>query len=241
MLRCCDAVAMAVSWVLIHSPLVGPATWNAMSTSLADSGIECRVPDLRPALLAGPPYWSRQVEVIASSAAGGGPAVLVGHSGAGPLLAAAGQAVGPVAGYVFIDAGLPTAGRSWTQSAPGELVEQLRSMRVDGWLPPWSQWWGEEGLTRLLPDPETRDAFASDCRPLPWAMFEERHPTVPSWPDAPCGYVRLSTAYQGAADQARARGWPTIELDAYHLAMLADPETVLVPLLELARRLVDEP
>ncbi len=231
---------MAIPWVLIHSPLVAPATWDVLSATLADGGIDCRVPDLRPTLLEGPPYWQRQVEAIASSAAAGGPAVLIGHSGAGPLLPAAGQAAGTVAGYVFMDAGLPTPGQSWTQSAPREHVEQLKSMRVDGWLPPWSQWWGQEGLASLLPDPKTRDAFAGECLPLPWAMFEEPHPTVPSWPDAPCGYLRLSTAYQDAADRARAWGWPTIEVDADHLAMVTGPETVRTALLELVRRLVDQ-
>lgn len=101
--------------------------------------------------------------------------------------------------------------------------------------------WEQEGLASLLPDPKMREAFAGDCPPLPWAMFEEPHPTVPSWPDAPCGYLRLSTAYQGAVDQARAQGWPTIEVDAHHLAMVTDPETVLVPLLALVQRLVDQP
>lgn len=232
---------MAVSLVLIHSPLVGPATWDVLSATLTGRGIDCCVPDLRPALLEGPPYWPRQVQAIASSAAGGKSPIMVGHSGAGPLLAAAGQAMGTVAGYVFIDAGLPTPGRGWTQSAPGELVEQLRSLRVDGWLPPWSRWWGQDGLASLMPDPKMRDVFAGDCPPLPWAMFEEPHPTVPSWPDAPCGYLQLSAAYQGAADQARARGWPTIEVDAHHLAMVTDPETVRAPLLELAQRLVEQP
>lgn len=51
----------------------------------------------------------------------------------------------------------------------------------------------------------------------------------------------LSTAYQDAADQARARGWPTFEVDAHHLAMVTDQETVLTALLKLVGRLVDQP
>jgi hypothetical protein len=67
------------------------------------------VPDLTGTLAAGPPYCSRQAEVIASSAAAK-PAILIGHSGAGPLLAAAGAIIEQVRGYIFVDAGLPTPG-----------------------------------------------------------------------------------------------------------------------------------
>jgi hypothetical protein len=53
----------------------------------------------------------------------GRPTILVGHSGAGPLLAAMGESLGCVEGYVFVDAGLPHPGRSWFDSAPPELAE----------------------------------------------------------------------------------------------------------------------
>ena len=43
------------------------------------------VPDLTGTVAAGPPYCPRQAEAIASRAFGQ-PAILIGHSGAGPLL-----------------------------------------------------------------------------------------------------------------------------------------------------------
>jgi hypothetical protein len=39
------------------------------------------------------------------------------------------------------------------ETAPPELADQLRAMATDGWLPPWSDWWGADDLTELLPDP----------------------------------------------------------------------------------------
>jgi hypothetical protein len=56
------------------------------------------VPDLTGTVAAGPPYCSRQAEVTASSPSGQ-PAILIGHSGAGSLLAAAGAIIEQVRGY----------------------------------------------------------------------------------------------------------------------------------------------
>lgn len=231
---------MSVPLVLVHSPLVGPGTWQALAEAIREGGHEVLVPDLRAILTAGPPYWSRQVDAIVDSAAGR-PVVLVGHSGAGPLLASAGAVLDRVVGYVFVDAGLPSSGQSWLDSAPPELAEQLRGMAAAGWLPPWSAWWGEEGLVELLPDAELRESFAAGCPRLPLAMFEEVQPSVPGWPDAPCAYLRLSDAYREPAERARALGWPVAELATHHLAMLSHPELLLGPLLDLVRRLEGQP
>src|ERR1700733_3030351 len=81
--------------LLVHSPLVGCGTWEPVARDLAGNGYAVTVPDL-----AGPPYPLRLARVIADSAAGR-PAVLIGHSRAGPLLAAAGTMLGEaIRGYV---------------------------------------------------------------------------------------------------------------------------------------------
>lgn len=123
------------------------------------------------------------------------------------------------------------------ETAPPELAGQIRAMANDGWLPPWSEWWGTEGLADLLPDPVVRERFAADCPRLPVAMFEEIQPPAPGWPDAPCAYLRLSEAYQEPAEQAKALGWPVTQLAIHHLAMLTSPELVRDPLLELLREI----
>lgn len=235
----CDAWGMPVPLMLGHSPLVGPTTWKALARAIRERGHEVLVPDLTASLTDGTPYWSRQVDAIADSAAGR-QVILVGHSGAGPLLAIAGDTLDQVKGYVFIDAGLPFPGRSWLETAPPALADQLRAMANDGWLPPWSEWWGADGLAELLPDPEVRKRFAAGCPRLPMAMFEEVQPPVPGWPDAGCAYLRLSAAYQEPAERAKALGWPMTELASHHLAVLTDPELVVGPLLDLVRQLQRE-
>lgn len=228
---------MAVRLTLVHSPLVGPAAWEAVAAGVARLGHQVAVPDLTATLSQGPPYATRQVDSVARSV-GQEDTVLVGHSGAGPLLAPAGDACGgAVRGCVYVDAGLPTPGRSWLQSAPPELASQVQGMAQDGWLPPWSLWWGSDALVELLPDDETRERFAADCPPLPMAMFEEALPPSPGWAGRPSAYLRLSDAYREPADQAKRLGWPVTCLHGHHLSVLTQPDLVVEALLDLIARL----
>lgn len=220
--------------VLVHSPLVGPQTWELVAPALAEHGYQVRVPDLSGTVAGGLPYYARQVAAIAGSASGG-PAVLVGHSGAGPLLASAGVRLGQLRGYVFVDAGLPTPGLTWMQTVPADLAAQLREMAgADGWLPPWPRWWPDEVFAELLPEAELRQRFAAGCPALPLDMFEEAQPPAPGWQHVPGAYLRLSEAYDEEAAKARALGWPVAELASHHLAPVTDPELVTAALLDLA-------
>ena len=224
---------MAARVVLVHSPLVGCASWELVAAELAGCGYEVGVPDLTGTVAAGPPYCVRQAEVIARSAAGQ-PAILIGHSGAGPLLAAAGALIGRVGGYVFVDAGLPIPGQAWTETVPPDLAAQVRGMAdAGGWLPPWPQWWGDEAMAELVPDAQVRRRFAAGCPRLPLAMFEEVHPPAPAWPDAPGAYLLLSEAYLDEATRARELGWPVAEQMTHHLALLTEPGRVAGSLREL--------
>lgn len=228
---------MAAALLLAHSPLVGCAAWDLVAADLAGSGCELRVPDLTGTVLAGPPYFSRQARAIAD-AASGRPAILVGHSGAGPLLAAAGAITGQARGYVFVDAGLPAPGKSWMETVPPDLAAQITEMAdARGWLPPWSQWWGDEALAELLPDPAVRQRFADGCPRLPLAMFTETHPAVPQRPDAPAAYLLLSETYQEEAVTARELGWPVKEQMSHHLALLTEPGRVAASIRELIGQL----
>jgi hypothetical protein len=228
---------MATRLLLVHSPLVGCATWDLVAADLAKCGWEVGVPDLTGTVTAGPPYCVRQAEVIARSASGQ-PAILIGHSGAGSLLAAAGAIIDQVRGYIFADAGLPTPGQTWMQTVPPELATQLREMADNqGWLPPWPQWWGDETLAELIPDPAARRHFAAGCPRLPLAMFDEVQPPAAQWPDAPAAYLQLSEAYGDEAAKAAKLGWPVAERMSHHLAPLTDPALVTESLRELLGQL----
>ena len=228
---------MVARLLLVHSPLVGRATWDLVAADLAGHGYRVGVPDLTGTIAAGPPYGARQAEVIATGASGH-PAVLIGHSGAGPLLAAAGTIIGQVRGYVFVDAGLPIPGQTWMDTVPPELAARLRQMAdARGWLPPWPQWWGDEMLAEFLPDPEVRRHFTTCCPRLPLAMFQEVHPPAPQWPDAPAAYLQLSEAYEDEAAKAQELGWPVARQMSHHLALLTQPRLVAGSLHELLGQL----
>jgi hypothetical protein len=227
---------VATSLVLVHSPLVGRDSWEAVAASLSRRGERVALADLTNALGSVPPYWPREVEAIAAAITG--PAILVGHSRAGPLLPVAARATRGVKGCVFVDARLRQHRASWFATAPSELAEQLGRMDSDGWLPPWSDWWGPDELARLLPDPGVRARFVSGCPRLPLALVEEVLPEVPGWPDGPCAYLRLSEEYREPCDEARRLGWPVIELASPHLGLSTDPETVTDAIRELVGQLL---
>jgi hypothetical protein len=106
-----------------------------------------------------------------------------------------------------------------------------------GWLPPWPQWWGDEALAELVPDPDARRRFAAGCPRLPLAMFEEVHPPAPQWPDAQAAYLQLSEAYEDEAAKARELGWPVAQRMSHHLAPLTDSALVAESLRELLDQL----
>jgi pimeloyl-ACP methyl ester carboxylesterase len=226
--------------VLVHSPFLGPASLRPLADALAAEGHPAVLLDLRPSVVAPPVH---QVLVGAFADAIGdteltGPVVLVGHSGAGPLLPAFADALEDlVAGLVFLDAGLPTPGRSWRDTVPPEPYLALRDRSRDGLLPHWHRWFEDDPLTGLVADPELRAEIADEAPEVPLAFLKEARPDL-EW-EGPCGYVMLSAAYTADADEARSRGWPVRRLTLHHLAPATDPEPVAAAVLEVLAELLD--
>lgn len=225
---------LAATAVLVHSPFLGPASLRPLADALASHGHPAVLLDLRPSVVAAPVH---QVLVGAFADAIGdaslaGPVVLVGHSGAGPLLPAFADALEEaVAGLIFLDAGLPTPGRSWRDDAPREIYTPLRDRSRDGLLPRWHLWWADDPLSTLVGDPELRAEIADEAPEVPLAFLKEARPDV-EW-TGPAGYVALSSAYGLDVSQAREQGWPVEELHLHHLAPATDPEPVAEAILRV--------
>jgi hypothetical protein len=257
--------------VLLHSPLVGVESWGALPGALGRGGAAVLAPrvdgDDRP------PFAERYVAAAAGAvlAAAPGPAlplVLVGHSGAGPLLPAVGAALAagglPPGGYLFCDAGLPPDGGAAARegaAAPGGgeptegglgrgrapadrldlLAEEDAAMAAGfrdelaagGRFPEWS----DRDLEPLVPDPAARGGLVASLRPRRLDFFTEPLPVVAGWPDAPCGYLRLSAAYDTWFARAAARGWPNAGLEVGHFHALVDPDGLAGALLALLARM----
>jgi hypothetical protein len=231
------------SLVLLHSPLVGVESWGRLPQALGRGGVAA------VAVAVGgddrPPFAERYVrgavDGVVAARVRPGPLVLVGHSGAGPLLAAVGtrlRAAGrPCAGYLFCDAGLPEDGASRLDLLAVEDQTTAEAFRAElergGRFPEW----GDAELAPLVPDPAARAALIGSLRPRGLAFFTEPLPVAAGWPDAPCGFLRLSAAYDGWAAAAAAKGWPTAGLDAGHFHPLVDPDGVAAALLALLARM----
>jgi pimeloyl-ACP methyl ester carboxylesterase len=216
--------------VLLHSPLVGPLTWQPTATSLHAAGYQVAVPSLSGVVDTGPPSYRKLAGRVAETirqARPTGAVVLIGHSGAGALLPAAAEATDtPLAAVVFVDAILPHPGVSWFETAPPVLREQLCGLARDGRLPAWHQWFPPEVVTELLPEEGLRRRFIAELPRVPLAYFEERPPVVSGWSAARCGYLQLSGAYDEVADEAEQHGWVVVREPADHLAMLTRPAAI---------------
>lgn len=236
---------MNAHFVLIHSPLCGPGTWEPVAEELRQRGFATLVPPLCDGAEVRLPYWRRQVAAVVGALGalgalkGGTPLVLIGHSGAGPLLPAIGQSLARAIGaYIFADAALPHPGQSRLDELAENLpavAPQLRAhLDAGGRYPTW----GDDDLRTLVPDASRRARVLAELRPRTLDFFSEPLPTVPGWPDAPCAYLRFSAAYARPAEEAERSGWPVIALEAGHFHQLVAPRVVADALLALARTLV---
>ncbi len=223
-------------FVLIHSPLVGPGTWTPVARELERRGRQVVVPSLLGAATAPPPRWGYCVDAVrAATSMLSNPIVLVGHSGGGLLLPAITGAVTPtVSRLIFVDSGVP-ASTGETPRVPPSFLAHLRTLAVNGILPPWSSWFGDEAMRELVPDDAARAALERELPSLPLSSLEESVPSPAGWDRVPCAYLLLSDAYRDAASDARGRGWRVEEIaGAQHLHLVVAPATVTEVLIRLA-------
>ena len=228
--------------VLIHSPLVGPITWSRVAHELRGLQVDAITPTLVDEERRLAPYWEQHVDSVTrelNAVPRDIELVLIGHSGAGALLPAIGKATGHlVAAYIFVDAGIPIDGLSRLELMAGEDPDFAQSLvqhlAAGGEFPDWS----DVDLASIVPDPLLRHELVVELRPRTLDFFSEPIPVFDRWPDAPCGYLQFSSAYDAPARRAREAGWHHSEINAGHFHMLVDPPAVADALLALIQPLV---
>jgi pimeloyl-ACP methyl ester carboxylesterase len=235
-----------VALVLAHSPLTGPEAWGHLPATLRELGTRVVVLDVDDRT---PPFAASYVADAARQITGAGldePVVLVAHSGGGYLLPQIGAtqraARRTVGGYVFVDAGVPHA-RGATRlgllrAEDTDFAAELQALLVAGGVFPT---WTDDDLRELIPDDGVRRGLVASLRPRGRDFFVEPLPCPPDWPDAPCGFIKLSAAYEVPARVARSRGWTVRDAPANqpggHFAACADPVGVAGMLREVTSAL----
>ncbi|PWI42988.1 alpha/beta hydrolase [Streptomyces sp. ICBB 8177] len=229
---------MNPTFVLVHSPSVGPSTWRPVADHLTSMGHQVRIPSL---LSIGdgstPPFWPRVVSAVRDDLAevpADTPLALVVHSNAGLFLPAIRSGIAhPVLASVLVDAALP-ARTGATPVASGELLEFLRPMAVDGRLPRWTDWWDEVDVAPMFDDPVTRETVTTEQPRLPLSYYEQLVPVPDGWEDHPCSYLLFGPPYDEYAAEARERGWRVAHLPGEHLHQIVDPAGTARHIVELA-------
>lgn len=196
-------------FLLLPSPLLGPATWQPVADELVSLGHRAavvRVQDARP----------------------GTDDVLVPHSNAGYWAPSLGETI------VFVDAALPAADAVETTLAAPEFLGFLEGLADEnGMLPPWTEWWDDLG--DLFPSDSARVRVEAEQPRLPLSYFTQRVRVPPDWAWGRCGYLAFGDTYADEVAFARSRGWPVTELAGGHLHQLHDPAGVAAAIVALAQ------
>ena len=201
------------SFVLVPSPLLGPATWEPVADALVATGHRAVVVP---------------VAQVAAEVAAGDDVVLVPHSNAGYWAPSLGERI------VFVDAALPMGGSEETALASPEHLAFLEGLAdSDGVLPPWTQWWDDLG--DLFPSAAVRERIEVEQPRLPLSYFAQRVPVPPGWASRPCAYLAFGDTYAEEIAFARAHHWAVTRLDGGHLHQLHDPAGVAAVIVDLAQ------
>ena len=210
---------------LLPSPLLGSACWRPVSDVLSERGFAVADgggPASRRAPRTGADALAAYLVAIPADR----DVVLIPHSNAG-LFVPSVTVQRRVAGFVFVDAGLPLDGGERVPMIPPEFYEMLAGKADDtGLLPPWTQWWDADSVSELFPDADTREVVEREQHRLLLSYFAETAAVPAGWASRPGAYLAFGDTYAAERAAAVAREWPVTTLVGEHLHILVDPVEV---------------
>lgn len=215
------------SFVLVHSPLVGPGIWRWVGEVLTGWRFQVLIPSMAGFEQAGPRYWEPCVQaVVVACDEAAGPLVLVGHGEASPLLPATALALlGRVKHIAFVETSLPPLS-GFAESAPSRLRARMGSQGV-GARRGRARWWDESAMEALVANSERRQLIESELPDLPLDYFDQVVPVPEHWADrVRCSYLWFSEIHRADAQEAKRRKWPVRRLVGQALHMAVRPQAV---------------
>lgn len=234
--------ARRATFVLVHGAWHGGWCWDRVATGLRDAGHAVVAPTLtglsdRAHLLSPLVGLSTHVEdVVRLIDVIDGDVILVGHSYAGMVVAAAAdRRPDRIAHRVHLDAFVPADG----EAAIGLLPEQIQHHYVEsvdergwGWLiPPRSL--AVLGVTEQA----DLDWLTPRLTPHPWLTYTEQVRLTGAGAEVPATFVECvdwMRVFRPQAERARALGWRCEELMTGHEAMVTAPEALTRLLVSVA-------
>lgn len=231
-----------VTFALIHSPLVGPSTWKLVASQLQKQNYQVIVPTLVDSGADTKTFWEQHAESASETINGAtadGACLLVGHSGAGPILPAIGERLRqPPDGYIFVDAGLPSDQVSRLDMMKCESSQWAD--KFEGYLAAGGRYpdWSNTDLRSLIPDNDLRQQLLKEISARALSFFTEQISVPDSWVGTPCGYVQFTETYRVPANRAKEWKWPFIRFQAGHFHMLVEPIVVADALVQIGKQLL---
>lgn len=231
-----------VMFALIHSPLAGPSTWMLVATLLQQHGHQVIVPTLVDSEADTRTYWEQHAESASkaiNATTTDDSCILVGHSGAGPILPAIGVRLKqPPGGFIFVDSGLPSdqvCRLDMMKSESSQWADEFeRYLAAGGRYPNWS----DTDLQSIIPDDDLRQQMLKEIRARAMSFFTEQLSVPEGWSMTPCGYMQFTETYNVPANYAKQLGWPFIKFQGGHFHMLVEPIMVADALVQIGKQLL---
>ncbi|WP_433041980.1 lipase family alpha/beta hydrolase [Dactylosporangium sp. CS-033363] len=215
---------MARTYVLVHGAFHGGWCWAPLAEALTAAGHAV----LAPTLSDDADLERHIAEVVSTADLAAGPVTLVGHSYGGIVARGAADRVG-VERLVLLDAPVAADGESALDVHPRGAEFAARAVERGGItvLP-------VPGSPRLgIRDPDVRLWAERRLRPQPFACLAQPL-RLSGGRTPPVTYIRCTgnPAPRPYLDRVHAAGWPLLDLDAGHDAMLDAPQALAHLLLE---------
>nr|BFE56184.1 alpha/beta fold hydrolase [Dactylosporangium thailandense] len=219
---------MPRTYVLVHGAFHGGWCWQPVAAALTAAGHAVQAPTLAGEADPEADLDGHIAEVVAAVRAAAAPVTLVGHSYGGIVATGAADRAA-VARLVLLDAPVALDGESALDVHPRGAEFAARAVARDGVLV-----LPVPGAPRLgIRDPRVRAWAERRLRPQPFACLTQPL-RLRGASTAPVTYIRCTAnpAPRPYLDRVRAAGWPLLDLDAGHDAMLDAPAALTHLLLE---------